>query len=89
MADSRSLVGGMVAAVIWASWVSLQLSFEARLAPLLSCNSRVGSASAPATPAAGLDKAAGADVGRLGSGRRIEISGCDEADTGTSVFPVR
>jgi hypothetical protein len=44
IADSKSLLGGTVLAMISASCVSRQLSFEATTAPLLSCNSKVGSA---------------------------------------------
>src|ERR1700675_2165531 len=54
MADSRLLLGASPAAVIIAAWTgsSCQLLSEERSAPLASCSSRVGSASALGTPKA-------------------------------------
>src|SRR2546423_4167311 len=43
IADSRSLVGGMPLALIWASWVSRQLSLVMVWNEPGPCNSRIGS----------------------------------------------
>jgi hypothetical protein len=53
MADSKSFFGAIPVASSSTRWVSFQLSFVARSAPLLPCSSRIGSASGRGTRAYG------------------------------------